>query len=288
MSGRRLSRRAFLKTALASAIGAPLLGLGSFVYARDVEPGWIAVTPMHLKLPRLDAEFDGYRVVQISDIHIGGWMSRGRLTEIAALINRQRPDLVVVTGDFVTYKPQKFAVDIAAALNTLQPRDAALAVLGNHDHWTNAGIVRRIIRDSGMIDVSNAVHTLRRGSAMLHIAGVDDYWVGKADLERVLKRLPSSGAAILLAHEPDFADISAASGRFDLQLSGHSHGGQVIIPLLGPPVLPPYGRKYPAGRYQVGNMIQYTNRGVGMVHPQVRFNCRPEITVFTLEAAHTT
>jgi hypothetical protein len=262
-----------------------LLGLGSLAYARDVEPRWIAVTPVHLKLPRLDAEFDGYRVVQISDIHMGGWMSRGRLGEIAATINRQSPDLVVVTGDFVTYKPQKFAADIAAALSTLRPCDAALAVLGNHDHWTNAGIVRQIIRDSGMIDVSNAVHTVRRGRAMLHIAGVDDFWVGKADLERVLKRLPPLGAAILLAHEPDFADTSAASGRFDLQLSGHSHGGQVIIPLLGPPVLPPYGRKYPVGRYQVGDMIQYTNRGVGMVHPQVRFNCRPEITVFTLEAA---
>ncbi|MBZ0286049.1 MAG: metallophosphoesterase, partial [Anaerolineae bacterium] len=85
-----------------------------------------------------------------------------------------------------------------------------------------------------------------------------------------------------LAHEPDYADISAATGRFDLQISGHSHGGQVVIPFIGPPVVPPYSKKYPLGRYQVGTMIQYTNRGVGMISPAVRFNCRPEITVFTL------
>ncbi|HYN87535.1 MAG TPA: hypothetical protein VER55_03345, partial [Ardenticatenaceae bacterium] len=102
--------------------------------------------------------------------------------------------------------------------------------------------------------------------------------------DRVLAHLPPDGAAILLAHEPDFADISAATGRFDLQLSGHSHGGQVIVPFAGPLIGPRYGQNYPVGRYQVGSMIQYTNRGIGMVAPLVRFNCRPEVTVFTLES----
>jgi len=98
----------------------------------------------------------------------------------------------------------------------------------------------------------------------------------------VLALLPDEGCAILLAHEPDYADISAPTGRFDLQLSGHSHGGQVILPFIGPPILPSYSHKYPVGQYQVGSMIQYTNRGLGTVAPMVRFNCRPEITVFTL------
>jgi predicted MPP superfamily phosphohydrolase len=88
-----------------------------------------------------------------------------------------------------------------------------------------------------------------------------------------------------LVHEPDFADVGAQTGRFDLQLSGHSHGGQINFPLLGPPLLPPCARKYPLGRYQVGEMNLYTNRGLGMVPPKVRINCRPEITVFTLEVA---
>lgn len=282
---RRLSRRAFFKAAVASTIGTPLLGAGTLAYARNVEPGWVEVASVHLKLPRLEPEFDGYRMAQFSDIHVGGWMTRRRLIHIVELVNEQRPDLVVITGDFVTRQPQLHAADLVTALSALAPRDAALAVLGNHDHWSGADTVRQVIRDSGLLDISNSVHTLRRGPAMLHIAGVDDVWVGKADLDRVLEQLPKSGSAILLAHEPDFADRSAASRRFDLQLSGHSHGGQIIVPFLGPPVLPPHGRKYPVGRYQVGEMIQYTNRGVGMVAPQVRLNCRPEITVFTLQAA---
>jgi predicted MPP superfamily phosphohydrolase len=129
------------------------------------------------------------------------------------------------------------------------------------------------------------VHTLERGGSLLHIAGVDDVWERQDRLDLVLDRLPAEGGAILLAHEPDFADTSAATGRFDLQISGHSHGGQVIAPFAGPLRLPHLGRKYPLGLYRVGDMLQYTNRGVGMVYPYVRFNCRPEITLFTLRAA---
>lgn len=101
----------------------------------------------------------------------------------------------------------------------------------------------------------------------------------------LLDQLAAGAGAILLAHEPDFADLSAPTGRFALQLSGHSHGGQISLPLLGAPILPPFGRRYPRGRYQVGEMIQYNNRGLGMVQPSRRFNCRPEITLFTLRAA---
>ena len=103
-------------------------------------------------------------------------------------------------------------------------------------------------------------------------------------LDEVLAQLPADGAAMLLCHEPDFADISAATGRFDLQISGHTHGGQIVLPFIGPIHTPRYGHKYSLGMYQVGDMIQYTNRGVGMARLPVRFNCRPEITVFTLEA----
>ncbi|HJR80438.1 MAG TPA: hypothetical protein VJ821_10225, partial [Anaerolineales bacterium] len=118
------------------------------------------------------------------------------------------------------------------------------------------------------------MHTLTRGAASLHICGVDDVYERKDDLNAVLTNLPREGCAILLAHEPDFADTSAATGRFDLQISGHSHGGQVVMPLIGPIVLPRQGRKYPIGMYRVGNMIQYTNRGLGMIFPYVRFMCR--------------
>ena len=118
---------------------------------------------------------------------------------------------------------------------------------------------------------------------MLHFAGVDDVLEGQDDFKLALGPLPADGTAILLVHEPDFADTSAKTKRFDLQLSGHSHGGQIIFPYLDPPILPPLAKKYPLGLYQIGEMLLYTNRGLGMVPPQVRFNCRPEITVFTLK-----
>jgi uncharacterized protein len=127
------------------------------------------------------------------------------------------------------------------------------------------------------------VVTLARGAEQLHIGGVDDVWAGRDRLNEVLAALPTNGAAILLAHEPDFADTSSATGRFDLQLSGHSHGGQIHIPLMKR-VLPPLAYKYPLGQYQVGSMIQYTNRGLGSSGIPIRFNCRPEITIFTLNS----
>lgn len=282
MRARGSSRRAFLKLGAASALEVAFLGVGGWAYAFKIEPGWVDIAPLRLALPRLAPEFHGYRMVQISDIHMDGWMTRARLAEIVELVNQQEPDLVAITGDFVIDAPERFAGDLVAALSGLAPCDATLAVLGNHDHWTDPVIVRRILHESGVLDVSNDVHTLRRGEAMLHIAGVDDYWERQARLDLVLELLPDAGAAILLAHEPDFADVSAATGRFDLQISGHSHGGQVIVPFRGPPTLPRYAEKYPGGRYQVGGMVQYTNRGLGMIPPRVRFNCRPEITVFTL------
>jgi len=111
---------------------------------------------------------------------------------------------------------------------------------------------------------------------------VDDVWERHADLEKALKGVPTGATVVLLAHEPDYADEVAADGRVSLQLSGHSHGGQVRLPFIGPPFLPYLGRKYPAGLYRVGEMWLYVNRGVGLVRPAVRFNCRPEVTLLRL------
>jgi len=173
---------------------------------------------------------------------------------------------------------------LAETLGALTPRDATVAVLGNHDHWVDSVWVREVLRDGGIGDVGNGIYPVERGGWTLHVSGVDDVMENRDRLDTVLDRLPEAGSAILLAHEPDFANVSAASGRFDLQISGHSHGGQVRLPFAGAPVLPPLGREYPAGLYEVGGMLQYTNRGLGTIAPNVRLNCRPEITVFDLGA----
>jgi predicted MPP superfamily phosphohydrolase len=249
-----------------------------------IEPGWIEVTQVSLALPQLAPKFCGYRVIQLSDLHMGDWMNAARLDDVIRLVNTQSADLIAITGDFITRRAVSLMRALANGLSQVKASDGVVAVLGNHDHWSGAQAVRDVLAASGVCELANDFRTLHRADAQLHIAGVDDIIAGRDRLDLLLARLPAAGAAILLAHEPDFADESAATGRFALQLSGHTHGGQIVAPLVGPLLLPALGRRYPSGHYQVGSMIQYTNRGVGVVSPFVRINCRPEVTVFDLHA----
>jgi len=284
-----ITRRDFLRVIKNILFSMIALGSGSTAYSFWWEPHWLEIVDIDLALPRLPAAFSGFRILQLSDIHIGGWMNRERLKHIVDVIQSQKADLIVMTGDYVlghawTEHLEQVADDFILEISRLTQDHEVLAVLGNHDHWTDALRVRDMLTHSGVIELNNKVYSLRRDVAELHIAGVDDIWEQKDRLDDVHRILPETGAAILLAHEPDFADKSARNGRFDLQLSGHSHGGQVVIPFWGPPILPYLGQKYPSGLYKVRDMWQYTNRGVGMIEPSVRFNCRPEITIFTLHA----
>jgi hypothetical protein len=280
-------RKTILKALLLSAVASAASGAGAYGYAWAVEPNWLDVVKVKLTLPNLPEEFDGYRVAQISDIHAGKWMPDARLARAVDLVNQQQADLIAITGDFVTQTYAAAPVDIVPAMKRVRAKDGVVAVLGNHDYWGDLGphLIRRVIRESGMVDLNNNVHTLERDGKLFHVAGVDSYRAKAGRLDEVIGKLSHKGAAMLLAHEPDYADVSARSRRFDLQISGHSHGGQVVVPFVGPPHLPPLGRKYHTGRYQVGEMIQYTNRGLGMVGLPIRFWCRPEITVFTLESS---
>lgn len=248
------------------------------------DPGDFEIVPLEVHVSQLDPAFDGYRIAHISDIHMGHWITAERLTGLVQLVNGLEPDTVAITGDFVSYVLDQVAVDLVSGLRLLRPKDAAVAVLGNHDHWLDAAQVRSLLADSDILDLSNDVHTVRRSEAMLHIAGVDDVMVGHHQLDMVLDKLPATGAAVLLCHEPDFADISAATGRFALQLSGHSHGTQLVPPKLGAVIRGPHFRNYPIGRYEVNGMTQYTNRGVGTNTLRLRINCPPEIALITLRS----
>jgi predicted MPP superfamily phosphohydrolase len=262
---------------------AGILGAGGLFYAREVETRRVEVVSLTITLPRLAPEFDGYRLVQIGDFHLDDWTRPGRLNRILEMVNEQRPDLVAIMGDFASYSTRRLDAGLLiGALRRLSAHDGVLAILGNHDYLTNVDLVRRCLREGGVTELLNEVHTLRRGESELHVAGIDDIMEGKSRLDLVLRRLPEDGAAILLAHEPDFADVATATGRFDLQLSGHSHGGQVCVPLLRRLILPPFSQRYPRGLQEVGGMALYTNRGLGTVHARLRFLCRPEITHITL------
>jgi predicted MPP superfamily phosphohydrolase len=222
---------------------------------------------------------------------MGGWMNFERLQLVAELVMAQKPDVLVITGDFLkgrsfTESARQGIKDLIRVLLPLAASVPSFAVLGNHDYRTNPDAIREMLRLCKITDLTNTVFTLQREGGNLYLCGVDDVRHGDVRPNDVIAQLEENGFAILLAHEPDFADISAATGKFDLQISGHSHGGQIVIPFYGPPRLPDSGRKYPSGLYKVGDMFQYTNRGVGTDRIAIRINCPPEITIFILENAN--
>lgn len=255
----------------------------SKLVGQKFNPGDFEVVKVKVNISGLPLRFQGYRIVQISDIHYGQWISADRLKGAIGLINQQEPDIVAITGDFVSYSGKNIE-GLIQALKEIRARDATVAVLGNHDYWVSAERVRSILNESKIIDLNNDVYTVTREGSALHIAGVESTTLKKNELDKVLQKLPPNGPAILLVHEPDFADISSKTKRFSLQLSGHSHGGQFVIPKLGTPFRGDGFRKYPLGRYQVGEMVEYTNRGLGTNAFWIRINCAPEITVIDLQS----
>jgi len=274
---RRMRNRAFRRNLqLAMATLSEKVGSDQF------DPSAFQIEQVSVTIPDLSPTFHGYKIASIADIHLGQWLTPKRLDGVIGLINQQHPDLVAIIGDLFSYEVDRLSAEMATSLNKLSPKDLSVAVLGNHDHWVGEATVREILRLSNIVDLSNDVHTLHRGGAALHIAGVDSVTLHKHRLDVVLAKLPPSGPAILLAHEPDFADVSATTGRFSLQISGHSHGGQLIFPGIGTLVRGPHAKRYPLGRYQIGEMVHYTTRGLGTNVFWIRINCPPEITVFTL------
>lgn len=260
--------------------------ISCYIYSSKIEPNWIEVVPIELTIPNLTAAFDGFKIAQISDIHFSRFMPESRFEKIVRLVNQQQPDAIVITGDIIT-KYQDFDSErLVKQLSELHSQECTLAVLGNHDHWRDTTErLKQILQQSQINNLENQVYTIQRNKARLTFAGIDDLYVGKPNFNRVIRQLPARSVAILLVHEPDFIDTSAKTHKFALQLSGHSHGGQIKIPFLEPLILPHGGRKYFAGLYRVENTWEYTNRGLGMTGIPFRFNSRPEITVFSLKTA---
>ncbi len=246
------------------------------------------VVNVDVELDNLDLAFNNYKIINLTDIHIGQWLNPEYLDGVVDYVNTLKPDMITLTGDYVSYILDDYKEDLKRSFKKLKAKDGKLAVLGNHDHWLGASEMRNILKKSNIKDLSNDVYTLKKAGdskKLLNIAGVDSYTVGADDLDAVLNKMPEKGPAILLAHEPDFAKISCETKRFGLQISGHSHGGQFIIP--GTKIAPfrgPNSTKYPVGKYKVKDMIQYTSRGLGTNTFWMRINCKPEITLFNLKS----
>lgn len=277
---RRINRRQFLKFMLGASAGAAGAALGGSVYTTLIEPQWLSVERIDVPLARLPRDLDGFTIAQLSDLHLGPYVGADEIRAAVAATNQLQPDAIVLTGDYVTREVDRMD-ECANELRALSAPSGVFSVLGNHDYWSGPEHIARALKSNSISVLINNAVPIERAGARLWIAGVDDVWERRADLDSALRLVPSTELTILLAHEPDYAEL-AKHHAIDLQLSGHSHGGQVRLPHWGAPILPYLGKQFPIGLKQADSMWVYTNRGIGVVSPPVRFNCRPEITLLTL------
>ena len=280
-----MSRRKFLRRTV-GGLGAT--AAGTFLYTWRVEPHWVDVVRRPLTIAGLPAELVGKRVVQLSDLHAGRTVDQSFLCRAVASVAELEPDLIVVTGDFMSCYGDE---EVPIALEAMRELPAAplgrLAVLGNHDYgkaWRHNAVANKLVAGLEKLDVQ----VLRNDVvdvAGLQVAGVDDLWTKNFDAEKTLGKLRDDSPALALCHNPDAVDRPEWSDFRGWILSGHTHGGQCKPPFLPPPLLPVKNKRYVAGEYDLGpGRWLYINRGLGYLR-RVRFNARPEITVFTLERA---
>jgi hypothetical protein len=219
-------------------------------------------------LQRWPARLEGFAIALLSDFHYDPYFSEHPLHAAISLVNNLHPDLVVLTGDFVSapvfsesekakLKAASAAEPCARLLRQMQAPHGLWAVMGNHDFYTNPNVVTSALRNQGIQVLANQSVAIEASGARFWLAGIKDVLGGGAKLDQALRPIPANEATILLAHEPDYADI-VARHPVDLQLSGHSHGGQVRIPLLGPLYLPEMARKYAWGLFRIGPLTLYT------------------------------
>jgi uncharacterized protein len=260
--------------------GSAVLGiatLGHMVLGEPLRPQFVQV---ELCLPRLPVELDGLRIGQISDIHLGLPFSTRNLKWAMAQMQREQPDLIVLTGDQVMRK--RAIPELTPLLRNLHAPLGVYAIPGNHDHWEGVQDVEAALELAGIPMLLNEHRKLRWHGKDFWLVGLDDVWDGIMKPAEALDGIPLQGFKVLLGHAPDIADEMANYG-FDLQLAGHVHGGHLRLPLLGPFTRPRFGLKYLEGIYQVGNMLLYVSRGLGGA--PLRLLCLPEVAILTLRRA---
>lgn len=252
---------------------------------KKFSPENIDLVEVNIELDNLGWNFHNYRILNICDIHLGQWINPEYLDDLVDYLNTLNYDIITLTGDYVSYVIDGYDKSLKDSLKKLESRDGKFGVLGNHDHWMDSDKIREIFKQSDIADLSNDVVLLTKDDEHINLAGVDSCTVCADNLDKVLAKLDENYPTILLAHEPDFALQSSQTGKIDLQISGHSHGGQFIIPKVETtPFRGPNSTKYPVGLYKIEDMIQYTSKGLGTNSFRIRINCKPEITIITLKS----
>ena len=291
-------RRRKVLVAGAATLGAIVL------YGMIVPPRRPQVTRHNVALAGLSPQLSGLRVVQLSDVHLGFFSGPSFVRRAVALANAENPDLVGITGDFVNYRSVGYLPAGVRELQALRPRLGVFACLGNHEHWEGVEKVVGPLRAGG---IQVLVNESRQVADNLWVAGLDDIMSGKPDLPRTVSAIPPGAAVILLSHNPTV--LPQVADHPWLVLAGHTHGGQLALPFIGPrgtmktPGIRQFARfwesvhvrarggnpravctyRYPEGWFQEGRARMYVNRGVGMSDSEpLRLNCPPEVAVFTL------
>jgi len=284
-----MTRRRFLIASAGTAGGLA-------IYGGEIERHWIEITQRDVFIAGLPQAFDGFRIAQLSDIHMDEYTEPFFVRDAVGHVNSLNPDAVFLTGDFVSYGvlPNKFAVSAAWECANLLNQIQCLhryAVLGNHDVVVGREHVSAALTANGVTVLINAHVAIEREGARFWLAGLDDPFVGTPDPELAIpasiRNVPHE-PVVLLCHAPDYVDdlLTRPAGRaVSLVLAGHTHGGQIRAPFIGPLALPPLGRKYVEGWFRFGSLQLYVNRGLGTVGVPIRFNCPPEIALLTLRAA---
>jgi predicted MPP superfamily phosphohydrolase len=279
-----MDRRKFLKQAGIAVLGA---GAASAVVYPFLEAKWCRVVRRTIVLPNLHNTFRGTRIAFIADVHHGPFVPLAYIRHVVSMANHLKPDITLLAGDYV-HGHHSYIEPGIKELGKLKAALGRFAVRGNHDNHsyhdghTYAPTSTLALADAGLPDLSNAGIWLERGGSRLRICGVGDLWTDRQNLGSALGDATERDAVILLSHNPDFAE-TIRDPRVGLVLSGHTHGGQVVVPGLGAPIVPSrYGQKYLYGLVRAPSCQVFITRGVGTVTPPARFLCRPEVVLITL------
>jgi predicted MPP superfamily phosphohydrolase len=277
-----ISRRRFLR----AFAGVAVSGAGLALYTFEIEPHWLELVSRPLPITNLPPGLQGRTLVQISDVHVGPRVADSYIFDTFARIKALAPDIVVYTGDYISYQPPVLAHAEHAYADAPRGRLATFGILGNHDYgpgWGRLELANRLVERLTAVGIRILRNEVGEAGG-LQVAGADEFWAHRFDLRRTLDGLDPTRPAIVLSHNPDTVDLAGWDGYRGWILSGHTHGGQCKPPFLPPPILPVRNKRYTSGEFALtGDRRLYISRGVGHLR-QVRFNVRPEVTVFELES----
>jgi predicted MPP superfamily phosphohydrolase len=276
-----VTRRQFVR----ALVAAPLVGISTAsAYATLIEPFNYLISQTDIYLKDLPGSFENYRITQLTDIHHSKILGIEEVRRVVRLAQQTTPDIFVLTGDYATTY-RRYIEPCAEALASLHAPDGVWAVLGNHDHYTDPELTTRALERQHIIVLNNRNTTLRRGSDVIQLAGIDDWTWNATDWSKAFTGLNKKTPTVLLSHQPGVLDFDQTQ-NMSLILSGHTHGGQIKLPLLG--TLARFATKdlrYTQGLFHYKDVQLYVSSGTGVIGLPVRFGVRPEIAVLRLKPA---